>query len=197
VALTGVSIVKQVSFRGVFQEFSNVYHYEGDAPSASAGTALATAIKAIEVPLHSSDVTFLRYSVWSAGGAPGANQMIVQGFLSGTGSQSAASAFDRERAILVQWPAGFDVRGHRVYLRKWYHCCGGCAGWSATNPQLQNTGQIDSASRTLIGNAADDLLTITAGGITFALAAPSGRNPDGATQVHPYLEHRQLGDMWR
>jgi hypothetical protein len=32
---------------------------------------------------------------------------------------------------------------------------------------------------------------------TFALVAESGRGSVGPVESHPYLEHRQLGDMWR
>lgn len=193
----GVSIVKQVSFRGVNQEFSNVYYYEGPTLDEAGATALAAAVKANEVQFHSTDVTFVRFSVWTAGGSPGTNQMISQGTLSGAGTQSLNSSMDRERAVLVQWPAGFDSRGHRVYLRKWFHSCGYCCGQSWTPGNLQNTSALSTAQKNAIVAAAAGFDGVLAAGGSYDLCAKSGRQPSLPAQAHPWLEHHQLGDMWR
>jgi hypothetical protein len=193
----GISITKSVLFRGVQQEFSNVYHYTGLTLNAADAATFALALKAAEVPLHSTDVTFLRYRVWTSGGSQAANQMVAQGTLSGTGNQATNGNMDRERAVLVRFAAGFDSRGHAVYLRKWYHSCGACAGIAFATGVLQNTAQIASADRTTIQNAVDDFLVFTAAGQTGNLCAESGRAGGSPVTCHPYLEHHQLGDMWR
>lgn len=193
----GVSITKKVAFRGADQEFSNVYHYSGATLSVADATALATAIKAIEVPLHSTDVTFVRYRVWTTGGGQADNQMVAQGNLSGAGTQGVGSSHDRERAVLIRWAAGFDTRGHQVYLRKWFHSGGSCAGVAFGSTQLQNTGQIATADRTTIANAANALKQVTVSANNYALIAESGRAALGNAECHQYLEHHQLGDMWR
>lgn len=193
----GVSITKSVSFRGAAQEFSNVYHYNGATLTVANADALAAALKALEVPLHSSDVTFVRYKVWSSGGSPSSNNMVSQGNLSGTGSGGVNLSMDRERAVLVRYAAGTDSRGHPVYLRKWFHSCGGCAGVGFAAGQLQNTAQIAGADRTLIQNATDDFLTVTVGGNAYNLVAESGRAGGTPVVAHAYLEHHQLGEMWR
>lgn len=193
----GCAITKSVSFRGVAQEFTNVYHYNGATLTVANADALAAAIKAIEVGLHSSDVTFVRYKVWTSGGTPSSNQMVSQGTLSGVGSQAAVSDFDRERAFLVRFRAGIDSRGHPVYLRKWYHSCGGCAGYTPPANVLQQTAQIAGASRTAIAAAADDVLSVTVGGNPYNLVSETGRAGGTPVECHAYLEHHQLGDMWR
>lgn len=193
----GISITKTVSFRGVQQPFSNVYHYTGLTLDPTSAASFAAAIKAKEVPLHSTDVTFVSYRVWTSGGAPGSNQTVALGTLSGTGSGLASTLQDRERAFLIRYRAGNDSRGHPVYLRKWFHSCGQCAGVQASTAALQNTAQIPSADRTTIQNATDDFLTITDGGNTGNLVAESGRAAGTPVECHPYLEHHQLGDQWR
>ncbi len=196
-ATYGVSITKKVTFRGVDQEFSNVYHYSGPTLSVADATTLASNIKAEEVSLHSTDVTFLRYKVWSAGAGQATNQMIAQGNLSGTGNQVTNSTMDRERAVLIRWAAGFDSRGHAVYLRKWFHSCGACSGVSFGSTVQQNTAQIASADRTTIANDANALKTIVVSANNYNLIAESGRAALGNAECHQYLEHHQLGDMWR
>lgn len=194
--IVGISITKGVSFRGVTQEFSNVYHYELAGAVTGPWSDIVNEIKASEVAFHSVDVTFINARVWSAGGSPSQNQMLFQTNLSGTGSQTANASLDRERAILIRWPAGVDSRGHPVYLRKWYHCCGNCQNQSFAASILQNTAQIGSAARGVIASAAaafDQVGVVEA----WSLCGPSGRNAEGTAECHAYLEHHQLGDMWR
>lgn len=196
--IVGVALTKSVSFRGVQQEFTNVYYYEDVTAVAVPAQTLIDDIKATEVSLHSSDVTFVRAKVWKAGGTPAQNEMVLQVPLSGTGNQAANTSMDRERAVLVRWPAGLDSRGHPVYLRKWYHSCGGCNGNTFSASHLQNTGSLNSTIRNSIATKCDELSQI--GTLNaWALVAESGRTRSGAgtPECHEWLEHHQLGDMWR
>lgn len=193
----GVSIVKKCTFRGKDQEFANVYFYEGGTLDVTNANALIDAVKANEVQLHSSDVSFVRGLCWLAGGSPAANQMISQKALSGTGSQATNVNFDRERAYLIQWKCTQDIRGHTVYLRKWYHSCGNCAAQAIATGELQNTLELSSAKRTAIASAADAQTMITINSVGRFLCSETGRLPIAAATCHPWLEHHQLGDMWR
>lgn len=192
----GLSVVKKVLFRGVQQEFSNVYHYNLAGAQTGPFEAMLDEVKATEVTFHSSDVTFVRGAVWSSGGSPAQNQMLFQKDFTGTGNQSLNTSQDRERAVLVQWPAGLDSRGKPVYLRKWYHSCGGFAGQAFAATHLQNTVQLQQVTRDAIAAAADAMTNI---GVAEAweLVAESGRVITGDVFCHPWLEHHQLGDMWR
>lgn len=197
-AIYGFSITKRVSFRGVQQEFSNVYHYNfasiiGGADADDAIDDLTTHEKL----LHSADVTFVLGRCWSAGQTAGQNQMLTEKALSGTGSLTANVVMDRERAFLVQWPAGFNSRGRPVFLRKWYHSCGGPASIVVSNGMLQQTVALTTTERNNLAALADNIDTISAGANQGDLCAASGRQKTGGPVAHEWLEHHQLGEAWR
>lgn len=198
-ARLGVSITKSISFRGVQQEFSNTYYYEyGGVVGEGAGISAIDAVVALEKPMHSGQVNFVRGRCWTAGGTPGSNVMIAQKALSGTGTNGTAGNYDRERAFLVRFRAGVDSRGNPVYLRKWWHLdIGGVGADTISAAMHQQTAQLTSGIRNQLVNWANDFKTITISGLPGTLVAESGRGIDGDTQAHQYLEHHQLGDMWR
>jgi hypothetical protein len=192
----GIAIVKTVSFRGIQQEFSNVYHYDLLGAQTGPWEALVDEIKASEVGMHSTDVTFKKASVWSAGGTTAQNAMLFQKVLAGLGNQTSNAYLDRERAILIRWPAGFDTRGKPVYLRKWYHSCGAFAATPFANGNLTNTLAFTTAERAAFASKASEMDEV---GVTEAwqICSASGRRKTGPPEAHKYLEHHQLGDMWR
>jgi hypothetical protein len=197
-AIFAIAIQKNTSFRGVQQLFNNVYHFSGTLPDATQAGNIAAFLKTHEQQFHSTDVGFNFYRCWSAGGSAGSNQMIGQGALTGVGTQTTDGNMDRERAVLIRYANGVDSRGRPVYLRKWYHSCGSCVGVSMNAAGvLANTAQISSANRTTIQNAADDILSPTISGQSYNLCSPSGTAGGTPVICHPYLEHHQLGDMWR
>lgn len=197
-ARVGASVTKSVSFRGVQQEFTNVYHYTGGTWDVSAATSLLDQIKAAEVPLHSPDVSFLRGAVWTSDGGPSSNNMLLQKNYSGVGSGVGITTMDRERAFLIQWAAGTDSRGHKVYLRKWYHSCGlptGTTGMADT--VLQQTTALSSNVKGIVEGLANVLASVTVSSVQRDLCSAGGRIKTAAGVCHPWLEHHQLGDMWR
>lgn len=199
-ATFGLSIEKTVSFRGVNQVFANVYHYSdaGGSPSDADLTTLLDNIVAHEKTWHALAVTFVRGRVWSAGGSEAANQMRVDKALTGTGADTNHASMDRERALLVRWRAGSDSRGRPVYLRKWYHVnTDSIGGIAVSSGVLQNTAQLTAPQRAQVVTEVDNVTSETAGGTVFTLCGPTGRVITGSTECHPYLEHHQLGDMWR
>jgi hypothetical protein len=199
----GISITKETVFRDSNQEFSNVYYYKNDPgslPSAAGAQAIVDTLIALERTFHSTAVQFTHSRVWSAGGSPADNNMINEATLSTAGQAGSDTTLDRERAILYQVEAGFDSRGHRVYLRKWYHICGTFPGATAAtgSGQKANTNAIATADRVVISNVIDDILTVAGEGGPWSLCAKSGRGFSSASPgCHKYLEHRQMGDMWR
>jgi hypothetical protein len=199
----GISITKETAFRDNQQEFSNVYYYNNDPgslPSETGAQDLLNELLNIERAFHSSVVSFVHGRLWSAGGTPGTNQMLWEQTIAVPGTATNISAMDRERAYLFQYEAGFDSRGKRVYLRKWYHTCGRFAGLTADPAPgiLANTTGFNTTERSVMSNAADDILVLTSAGGNWTLCAKSGR---ARTSTNPgaykYLEHRQLGDQWR
>lgn len=202
-SIIGISITKETVFRDSNQEFSNVYYYKNDPgaiPSAAGAQAIVDTLIALERTWHSTQVQFTHSRVWSAGGSAATNNMINEATLSTAGLATLSSSLDRERAILIQYEAGFDSRGHRVYLRKWYHICGnfpGAAG-ATGSAQTANTAAIPSGDRVVISNTVDDIITVAGENGPWLLCAKSGRALTSSSPgCHKYLEHRQLGDQWR
>jgi hypothetical protein len=201
-ALYGVSITKSVSFRGAAQEFANTYYYNltVGVMTESTGLALIDAVVALEKPMHANLVSFVRGRVWSAGGTPSENTMIAQKNLSGAGTFSGTvdPTLDRERAFLVRFRAGSDTLGRPVYLRKWWHLMVGELNANGiTSGQKAQTEGLTSTQRTQLVNWANNFKSVTANTFTFELRSEKQRQIDGDTVAHPYLEHHQLGDMWR
>lgn len=196
-SIYGVAVTKRVSFRNALQEFSNVYHYDGPSVDDPTLSTLLDNIVVNELPIHSAEVSFVHGRVWTAGGTAGSNEMRVDKNLTGTGTGVNDSNMDRERAFLIQWPNGKNSKGRPVYLRKWYHTCGAPIGQVVANGIKQQTQQITSTLLTELLTRCDNFESINAAGSTFTLCSPRGRGPTGAIQVYPWLEHHQLGDMWR
>jgi hypothetical protein len=201
VARIGISITKTISFRGAAQEFSNTYYY--DAPEPLEGNVVENAVDLLvtkEKAIHASTVTFLRGRAWTAGGTEQQNNMLVDKQLSGAGAVAPHASLDRERAILVRFRAGVDSKGRPVYLRKWWHLdVFGIDGVSYSNAQLAQTGTLSTAQQAAIvamGNGVKQIAPTGASG-PWNLVSPKGRAITGSTEAHKYLEHHQLGDMWR
>lgn len=199
----GVSITKSTSFRGTAQEFSNVYYYEGTSglSDATIGASLVAALVAHEKTIHSTLVTFVRGRCWTQVGPAGSNNMVHQENLSGTGARGTVAGMDKERAFLFRMRAGVDSRGQPVYLRKWYHSCGlfATAMGTVSSGVLENIAQISAGDRTSLETEAQKIEQVVLGGANFNLVAKSGRGASAGEHFksHNYLEHHQLGDMWR
>jgi hypothetical protein len=196
----GFSIRKGVQYRSVLQHFQNVYYYQSAVwtPTDANLSTIIDEIVTTEKKLHSSDVSFLLGQCWSAGGTPADNVMRVQKTLTGVGSGATNATFDRERAILIRWPAGVDTRGRPVYLRKWYHSCGTVVGDTnvGVSAVQQNTIEIPVAGRNVIAALAEELREVNPVE-TAGLCSKNGRANQGGAQCHRFLEHHQLGDEWR
>lgn len=200
-ATIGISITKSTSFRGSTQEFSNVYYYTGGStPTATQADSLIDELVVMEKTFHSTLVTFVRGRLWSQTGSASTNNMISQKNLSGTGARATVSSFDKERAFLFRLRAGNDSRGQPVYLRKWFHACGSfSSSVTMSGSILDNTGSFSSADKTALVTQLGTIGSLTSAAGPWSLCAKSGRQPDaGATWTpHSFLEHHQLGDMWR
>jgi hypothetical protein len=201
-ARIGLSITKATPFRNSTQEFSNVYYYDltGNLPDEAEATALIDEVVAVEKTFHTTQATFVRGRLWSAGGSPGTNNMIAQKNLSGNGTITADSNMDKERAFLFRIRAGNDSRGNPVYLRKWYHCNGPFPGSPAPVPAgiQANVSGFTQPQRDAMASNMDTLAEI--GGVgAWILCSKNGRLFDSGAnfQAHQFLEHHQFGDMWR
>lgn len=197
----GVSITKSTSFRGATQEFSNTYYYEmGTMPDEAAAGTLIDNLVTLEKTFHSTLVTFVRGRLWSQIGSPSQNNMINQHNLSGTGARAAVSGMDKERAFLFRLRAGVDSRGNPVYLRKWYHSCGVfISGLVVSSTILDNTTGFSTTERGNMVTAMQAIGDANGSAGVPKICAKGGRLPDvgAGWSGHQFLEHHQLGDMWR
>lgn len=200
-ARIGISITKSVAFRNSTQEFTNVYYYDGGVPLPLEAEADGTIdeLVTLEKTFHSTDVNFVRGRLWSQGPTPALSNMISQKTLSGTGARAPQSGLDRERAFLFRVRAGNDSRGNPVYLRKWYHSCGlFFLGQVLSTGVLANQSGFSAGDKTSMVNAMDGVSEVGPAGAR-TICAKSGREPDETANwtSHNFLEHHQLGDMWR
>jgi|SRR5215204_2604072 len=201
-ARIGIAITKSCTFRDAVQEFSNVYYYEngGALPTAAQADALIDEVTALEKARHSTLVSFVRGRCWSQVGSPSANEMLAQKALTGNGSAVADADLDRERAYLFRWRAGSDSRGNPVYLRKWVHACGqyGSSSGVLSSGLRGNSSGFTQTIRDAMAAQEQALATLATGGGGWALVAKSGRQrTETNCTAHKYLEHHQMGDMWR
>jgi hypothetical protein len=197
----GVSITKQIPFRGSTQEFSNVYYYEIlTMPDQAAANTIIDNLVTLEKTFHSTNVQFTKGRLWSQVGTPSQNEMIAQKNLSGTGARATNTAHDPERAFLFRLRAGVDTRGNPVYLRKWYHAYGDfTAGVVTGNTFLTQQAAYSQAQRDSMAAAMAAVGDANGSAGAPKICAKGGRLPDaGATwSAHQFLEHHQLGDQWR
>jgi hypothetical protein len=201
-ARVGISITKTMPFRNSSQDFSNVYYYTngaGSLPDETGALSMIDDVVTAEKLLHATNATFKQGRLWSQVGSPSENNMIAQKNLSGTGSRNVEASLDRERAYLFRIRAGNDSRGLPVYLRKWYHCTGPFPGGPTVFPQqMANVAGFTNAERIAMANAMGGVKALAGAGGGWQLCAKSGRNTTETLFVaHEFLEHHQLGDMWR
>lgn len=196
----GLSIRKRVAYRGGTQHFGNTYYYEAAVPNTATGQLddLVNKVVAIEKTIHSTDVTFDHARLWSADGTKAQNTMIVDKALTGTGSVTADTIVDRERAVLIQWSAGFDSRGRPVKLRKWFHICGFIGNSVIPVGAEAQTAPISDTQIAFLDGKAAELRNVTGTlGEAWVLVAKSGRQTTAAGKGYKWLEHHQLGQEWR
>lgn len=197
----GISITMQGAFRNSTQEWSNVFFYDGLAgrPSVSDADNLIDELTTKLKTIHATSVTFLRGRLWEQTGDKATTEMVSQKNLSGTGAVSASTTMDKERAFLFRLRAGVDSRGNPVYLRKWFHTCADIGGVTTSGGIQQNTSGFSVANRAALVAALPAIGTCGSGGTQGAICSKVGRLPNAGAlwEAHQFLEHHQLGDMWR
>lgn len=198
----GISITKSVPFRNSVQEFSNVYYYDGLSgdPDSAAASNLIDEVVNREKTFHATVVTFVRGRLWRQTGDKATTEMLHQKNLSGTGARQVQSSHDRERAYLFRLRAGVDSRGNPVYLRKYFHACGEfVAAGAPSGSILDNSTGWSQAQRDAQVAQMNSIGGIGSGATQGVLCAKNGRLPTAGSTwtAHPFLEHHQLGDMWR
>lgn len=196
-ATFAVSITKATGWRGGYQPFSNVYHYNTAIGQTFDDVGLVQHLVDAEKAICSFDVDFVEARTWGpTGEGQAASQMREIIELSGNGNHSWAEPLYKELCFLFVWPLGrYGARNRPQYLRKWMHTMGAptLPGAQLNGGQALNTGLADlnsyiSSVRFAGGPTTDP---------DYSLATAKGREPIEDGHYYPYIEHHQFGDQWR
>lgn len=194
-ATYGVSIEKDIPWRGGFERISNVYHYSstGLVDVVGADGLLAQLLDA-EQKVHGTAVAFKQGRVWSAGGTPQENETILIKDFASQGVKGFGVELHKEAAVVVKWYLGRkSSTGRRVYLRKHLHpgvLTSTSIGSAVGTSKLAAT---DITNFTEYGNAVKNIEAL---GVLpdMTLCAPDGTKiPLGTNpEILEWITHRQF-----
>lgn len=182
----GISIEKEIDFRGGLERFANVYHYNIAAWDGNSWESFVNAVVAAEKNVFATNVQFKVARVFGpVGEGPVVNIMQHIQDLTGAGLAAAGAVYP-ELSAIVAWPlARSATTGRKRFLRKFLHI--------NTNgiPTGQNPLLSAATVTALEGYAAavDDISWATYSGY---LCAPQGDAPVGPAYVLPLARIRQL-----
>lgn len=191
----GFSITKGMIWRGVREEFSNIYHYDLEAVDVATAPwqTIAEAIAAKEKPAFGQGVS---WSSWRAFGptnaGEAANKIVAEGTLSGAGVLTGSGLYP-EMAVVVSWFLGRSPTTNRKrFLRKYLHV--GSLVSTATTAESSGLAALTNTTKVPINNYASNVQNLAAGSMTLPLCAPNGDHlPLGTSaKVLDYLHIRQL-----
>jgi hypothetical protein len=124
----GLTVIKEFTYRGVAEEFSNHYHLTGSVPAnAAAWRTLFDALVAQEKTLYNGGVTVVAgygydddavtaHAVWSVDLKVSPNTPVA-GTFGGTGRQ-----YPGDTAMWIRWKLDrLNSKGKAIYLRKYFH----------------------------------------------------------------------------
>lgn len=190
----GVSISKSFLWRGITEQFANVYHYNlATSLDATMADNLVTQLVAAEKPLFSGNVSFETARVWEAGGSPAANLTILIKDLPDVGTGAVVDQLYRELAVVVKWSTNrLTSTGRKIFLRKYLHV----EALPSTVAGVRNgTTALTSGLKAPFLSYADTIREIAiASGPTVFLCAPGGQQVSDSlpTSVDDWLRIRQF-----
>jgi hypothetical protein len=174
-AMPSITIVKEFTYRGKQEEWSNTYSFSGPVPADNpAWLALGNAIWDQEKRVLDQTVKVVQYYGYTAGAVASVAQLDRRlepttgrtGLLvPGVGDKMAG-----DQAMTIRALVGNSVKGKKVYIRKFYHG----SQESATDP--------DKLATAVLTTANDVALQLTNGTL------PDGRkwcSPSGAVATQP------------
>ncbi len=188
--IVGVSVTKSTTWRGIEEQYSNVYHF--DAAVDTTSDDLANSVVASERAAHAVNVTFKNVKVWGpTDGTKEQSVMLLQKDLTGTGNAVRTYDTAKELTAVVQWDTGRkNSRGGRIFLRKYLHV--GALGESGED-QAKGNAALAPATVTRLTTYANNVKNAV-GVSGAAISDKKGRKlPVGTpAQVLPHLHTRQF-----
>jgi hypothetical protein len=188
--ILGVAVTKGTSWRGIAEEFTNVYHY--DAAVDTTSDQVADGVVNAERQVFGNNVSYKRVQVYGpADGTILQNRMLLQKDLTGVGAVDTGSVTAKELTAVVSWNTGrVNSRGGRIYLRKYLHV-GRIA--ITDEDQAKGNGPLTPNVREMLesyGNAAKNVVGASGASLCDKKGRklPLGTNPI----VLPHLHTRQF-----
>jgi hypothetical protein len=119
--ILGVSLTKRTTWRGIEEEFSNVYHFQTAVDVTS--DQVVDGVLAAEREIFGNNVTFVNAKVWGpTDGTALQSRMLLQRDFANSGNLAVGAITAKELAAVVQWDTGrINLRGGRIFLRKYLH----------------------------------------------------------------------------
>jgi hypothetical protein len=194
----GASITKDAVWRGSRVRWSNRYHFIGDVNVLLEAEMLTIldALRDIEKPVHSPDVSFVEGKLWGPTGVGQAASLMraSRNWTAQVGTApTATQPIYRECAFLIQWPLGrYGSKNRPQFLRKWLHPYTNFGLSVNETAGVSPIGSTPAAIATYRGNAAALVVSGVAGS-PFPLCTREGRQPIQTGSLYSYLEHRQFG----
>lgn len=167
-------IVKNFPYRGLTEEYANVYHLSGTEPAdSSAWDTLLTAIRDAEKPILSPEVTFTdgygyNEGSWETKPTTADAHTVWTTSNVGTLSLTGQNRVPGDGAYWVRWSTGdvTDPGGKPIYLRKYFHP----AYWSsAAGPD-----NVVTATKTALVTYANKFTDGTSLGGSLKICRPNG-----------------------
>jgi hypothetical protein len=191
VSIYACSITKSTTWRGSYEEFSNVYHYNMGAFNAAGGSwqSWAEGLANAERPIFDNAVAFKSYRWWGPIGDPATSVTQALGDLTGFGSMISGYETYKELAVVLAWPlARSAATGRKRFLRKYLHTCDIGVASASAGTQGGPLG-LDFKNQVIAyANVVDDMSWSVGG----TICAPQGDGPTGAPYVLPYAHIRQF-----
>ena len=188
----GVTISKDIEWRGGTERISNVYHYHTSEGQVFPDLAVIQELVRLEKLVFANTVKFVVARTWGPtdqGPVDSVTREVVD--LAGSGSAVPLNSMYRESAILISWPLGrYGVRNRAQFLRKFLH--------TASAHGYDPSGAIPIASQPAAGTPLatymEGVRVLNPAGFVggLDLCTAGDRVNTGAGRIYPYLEHRQF-----
>lgn len=193
-AVFAVYIEKEVDYHGAMRPFGNTYHYSTQTGEPFPDDELARFVANEERLVTASDVRFVRYRTWGPTDGPiFDNVMREEGTLNYFGAGADPSGAYREACSLVVWPLPRSpVTNRRRWLRKFLRL--GFGSGSAPGPTvIEGSAPLPADAIASLVAYGDAVRSPGALGLEDSLCTEDGAEPNGPTEVRPYLYTRQIG----
>lgn len=187
----GVNVIYSFKYRGVDEEWSQLYHFTGDHPTDDAGwIALIAALLPLCQVISTDRVKIVRAYGYNTTDPHHAADYVYEtadhgGVLTGDLNTSIADVAPGDAASWVRWKTGrTNTHGKPIYLRKYFHS----AILSGESDDDQDT--LDSTYKADL--AAFGATVLAASGDWPGLAGPDGVAPPGPIVASTFVTTRTL-----